>query len=230
MYSYPKSSPKPTRAALLAALSVGAVLLVGCGSSTTSESTGSPSESPSPASESAAPPAPEKVSTRGRVESLAGSTVLMMVKEGPARVAITSTTKVVQVTPAQFGDIKPGSCLDVRRPALDPGGQQGPATSVMVSAAASSGTCPEAIAENRVRGSVAAVDGQTISVANASQPEPTAVTVDPGTRYTKQASVSQLIITPGACLSAVGTLDPGGVLQAASATVSPLVNGACPGA
>jgi hypothetical protein len=154
----------------------------------------------------------------------------MTVKEGPARVAITSTTKVVQVTPAQFGDIKPGSCVDVRRPAPDPGGQQGPATSVNFSSAASNGRCPEAVAERRVRGSVAAVDGQTISVANSSQPEPTAVTVDPGTNYTTQASVSQLIIAPGACLSAVGTLGPGGVLQAASATVSPLVNGACPGA
>jgi hypothetical protein len=230
MYSYAKSSSKSTRAALLAALSAGAVLLVGCGSSTTSESTGAASESPSPTTEATAAPAPEKVSAKGRVDSLAGSTVLMTVTEGPARVAITPTTRVLQITPAQFADIKPGSCVDLRRPAPTPDGQQGPASSIMVSAAASNGTCPDAVAEKRVRGSVAAVDGQTISVANASQPEPTAVTVDPGTKYTKQAAVSQLVITPGACLSAVGILDSGGVLQAASATVSPLVDGACPGA
>lgn len=230
MSHYLKSSLKCARASLLASLSAGALFLVGCGSSTTSESTGSAAESPSPALGAAATPAPERVSTRGRVDSLAGSTLVMTVKEGPARVAITAKTKVVQVTPAQFVDIKPGSCVDVRRPAPDTSGQRGPATSVMVSSAASNGTCSEAVEEKRVRGSVAAVDGQTISVANSSQPEPTAVGVDLGTQYTKSAAVSQLAITPGACLSAVGTLDPGGVLAAASATVSPLVNGACPGA
>ncbi len=216
------------RPALLGLLSAAAVLLVGCSSSTTPESTEPAAESPTATAESTAPPAPAKVTTKGRVESLAGSTVMMAAKQDPKRVAILPNTKVLQVSPGQLVDVKPGSCVDVRRAAPAPGSQQGPAKTITVSVA-SNGKCAESIAENAIRGTVASVNGQTVSVSNSSQPEPTAVTVDPGTQYIRQASVSALAITPGACLSAIGTLDPGGVLQAVSATVGPLVNGVCPG-
>jgi hypothetical protein len=216
------------RPALLGLLSAAAVLLVGCGSSTTPEATEPAAESPAATAESTAPPAPERVRAQGKVDTLAGSTVMMAAKEDPKRVAILPNTKVLQLSPGQLVDVKPGSCVDVRRAAPAPGGPPGPAKTITVSAA-SNGKCPEAIADNAVRGMVASVNGQTVSVSNSSQPEPTAVTADPGTKYTRQASVSALAITPGACLSAVGTLDPGGVLQAASATVGPPVNGVCPG-
>jgi hypothetical protein len=216
------------RPALLGLLSAAAVLLVGCSSSTTSESTQPAAESPTATAESTAAPTPEKVRARGRVDGLAGSTVMMAAKEDPKRVAILPNTKVLQLSPGQLVDVKPGSCVNIRRAAPAPGGPPEPAKAITVSAA-SNGKCPEAIADNAVRGMVASVNGQTVSVSNSSQPEPTAVTVDPGTQYTRQASVSALAITPGACLSAVGTLDPGGILQATSATVGPPVNGICPG-
>jgi hypothetical protein len=217
------------RPALLGLLSAAAVLLVGCGSSTTPEATEPAAESPAATAESTAPPAPERVRAQGRVDTLAGSTVMMAAKEDPKRVAILPNTKVLQLSPGQLVDVKPGSCVDVRRAAPAPGGPPGPAKTITVSAAESNGKCSEAIADNAVRGTIASVNGQTVSVSNSSQPEPTAVTVDPGTKYTRQASVSALAITPGACLSAVGTLDSGGVLQAASATVGSPVNGVCPG-
>jgi hypothetical protein len=217
------------RPVLLGLLSAAAVLLVGCNSSTTPKSTEPAAESPTASAESTAAPAPERVRAQGRVDGLAGSTVMMAAKEDPKRVAILPNTKVLQLTPGQLVDVKPGSCVNVRRAAPAADGAPGPATTITISEAAPNGICPEAIADNAVRGAVASVNGQTVSVSNTSQPEPTAVTVDPGTQYTRQASVSALAITPGACLSAVGTLDPGGVLQAASATIGPPVNGVCPG-
>jgi len=80
-----------------------------------------------------------------------------------------------------------------------------------------------------VRGTVTSVNGQTVMVANSSA-APTAVPVNNETSYFRQASTSALVITQGACLSAVGTLDPSGALQATTATVGPLANGSCPGA
>lgn len=224
------SSTETRRPALLGALAAAAVLLAGCGSSTTSESTEGAAESPSPTVETSAPPAPPRVSTKGRVNTVAGSTLSMAVKEGPATVVITPTTKIIQESPGQLIDIKPGSCVNVRRAASAPEGPPAPAKSITVSAAANGGKCAEASTDNAVRGTVAKVDGQTISVSSSDQPEPTAVSVDQATQYTKQATVSALVITPGACLSAAGTLDPGGALRATTATVGPLVNGGCPGA
>ena len=70
--------------------------------------------------------------------------------------------------------------------------------------------------------------GQMVSVAT-SPAAPTAIPVDQKTRYIKRTSMSALIITGGACLSAVGTVDPGGAMQALTATVVPSANGSCPG-
>lgn len=78
-------------------------------------------------------------------------------------------------------------------------------------------------------GAITSVDGAAVSVAD-SAGAPIAVPVNEKTQYLRQAAVSAVDITQGACLTAVGTLDPGGTLQATTATVGmPAASGVCPG-
>ncbi len=115
----------------------------------------------------------------------------------------------------------------MRQAPAAPGKPPAPAKSITISEA-TNGKCPQSSAGAVVRGSVTSINVPTVSVSTSSAP-PTAIPVDPKTEYLKQTSESALIITPGVCLSAVGTVDPGGALQSNSATVGPAVNGACPG-
>lgn len=150
----------------------------------------------------------------------------MAAKEGPTTVAITATTRVRQLSLGQLGDVKTGSCVDIRLGTPAPGTPAAAAKGVLVSAPAADGKCPEAASDKAVRGAVSAVNGNSISVQNAPAP----VTVDQQTAYTKQAPASALVIAPGVCFSAAGPLDPGGVLQATAVTVEPpAANGMCAG-
>nr|WP_293044774.1 DUF5666 domain-containing protein [Mycobacterium sp.] len=81
-----------------------------------------------------------------------------------------------------------------------------------------------------VRGSVASVSGNTINVTGtdpSGNTTQTAVTVDDKTKYSKQTSANTDAITPGKCLSARGTTDSGGVLQATSIKLRQAVDGKC---
>ena len=209
--------------ALVAAMMAAGLIVSGCGKSANDESASSTAESATSAETSApaAPPAPPRVSAKGLVNSVAGSTLSLTAKEGPSSVAITSSTKVFKVSPAELPDVTVGSCVDVQR-----GTAPSAAAKRITVSARGNGKCAEASTDKRLRGQVTAVNGNSVTVANA----PSAITVDQKTTYLKQESVSALAITQGSCLSASGSLDPGRVLQAVSATiVPPAANGLCPG-
>jgi len=84
----------------------------------------------------------------------------------------------------------------------------------------------------RVIGTVASVAGNTITVtvtdANGN-PSEIHVNVADTTRYTKSASVTSEAIAQGKCISASGTKDGGGTLQATGVALGPANNGQCPG-
>ena len=235
MIDYSNSLRKARRPALLAAVSATVLLLAGCDNSTSSEPSTSPTSEVSSTAETSAPPAPPKVRAQGRVNSVSGSTVALGAKSGPTAVAITSSTRVSQVSIAKLTDVATGSCVDVRKAAAAkgappatsaPAAPPAPATRITVSAAPS-GKCAQSSGDTFVTGAVTSVSGNSISVENA----PAAIPFDQQTTYFKKVDVSALAITQGACLTAVGTLDPGGVLKALSATIGlPAANGVCQGA
>ena len=80
-------------------------------------------------------------------------------------------------------------------------------------------------------GTVASVAGNTIHVtvtdANGN-PAQTDVTVTDTTQYTKDASATSQAIAQGKCITAQGTKDGGGTLQATVVTLGPADNGKCP--
>jgi hypothetical protein len=172
-----------------------------------------------------------------------------------AAVNFTSTTKVTEVTPATLTDVTTGSCVSVRPTNEEPqGAQQVTAASVRVSQAVN-GTCPQpeeapgagpgstspapsgspttAPAKRQpVRGSVASVAGNTITVTSndaSGNTKQTTVTVDDKTKYTKRASANSDAITAGKCLGARGTMDNGGALQATTINLRPANDGKCAG-
>ncbi|BBZ69142.1 hypothetical protein MPRS_02350 [Mycobacterium paraseoulense] len=169
-----------------------------------------------------------------------------------AAVNFTSTTKVTETTPAALTDVTAGNCVTVRPAKEGQGGRQVTAASVKVSPSVN-GTCPKPKAAAPggspgpapsgaptpppappapVQGSVASVSGNTIDV-TATDPNgnttQTAVTVDDKTRYMKQSSATTDAIAQGKCLTARGTMDNGGALQATSINVRPANAGKCGG-
>lgn len=229
----PESLPRVHKHALIFTATATMLLLPGCGKSDQSASesnsagtTTSSEESATSSEQSTAKssPAAPMERSQGRVNTVAGSVVTLGAKKGPTTVAVTPSTKVIQSSAAQLSDVAPGSCVNVRKAAAPAAG----ATSVTVSPSAN-GKCPEANEEKALRGAVAGVNGQTLSVTVSGSP--VTIDVDPKTQFSKQAPASALAITPGTCLLATGSPDPQGVLQASSATVSPPPpNGPCPGA
>jgi hypothetical protein len=233
MIGHPMFFRQARRPALFAVTSAAAVVVAACGSSTPANPTASTSvQASAPSSQAAAtttapPPAPPKVRAEGTVASVTGSTVAVTAKKGPTTVAITPSTKIAQISPAQFTDVTVGNCVVVRQAAAAPGTPAAPARTITVSAA-STGKCPQAISGHGLSGSVTAVTGQSVSVAASAAP-PTAVAIDKKTRFLKQASTTALVITQGACLTATGTVDPSGALEATMATVGPPPKGLCAG-
>lgn len=79
-------------------------------------------------------------------------------------------------------------------------------------------------------GQVASVESNTITVnsvdpsGNSSQ---TTVTVSNTTKYTKKTAADAQAIAQGKCLTALGTKDGGGALQATAITVQQADNGQC---
>ncbi|MGA9490930.1 MAG: DUF5666 domain-containing protein [Mycobacterium sp.] len=82
----------------------------------------------------------------------------------------------------------------------------------------------------QTRGQVASVAGNTITVnsvdpsGNSSQ---TTVSVSKTTKYTKKTAADAHAIAQGKCLTALGTTDGGGALQATTITVAQAGNGQC---
>jgi hypothetical protein len=188
---------------------------------------------------------------KGLIASVAGNSI-QVTKEDNSNAAVnfTSTTKITEVAPATLSDVTSGSCITVRPTQEAQGGQPVTAASVRVSPSVN-GTCPKPT-ENQpgssappppgspapapakpkpVRGSVASATGNTITVAgtddrgNTTQ---TPVTVDDQTKYSKTVSATPDAITQGKCVSARGTLDSGGALQATTIKLRAATDGKCP--
>jgi hypothetical protein len=251
-------TPRLTRLAILAVTGATALSIAACGSSNKSSPT-STSTSTSTVTSTTTSPAPANGEARvsGLIASVAGNSIQVTKEDnGTAAVNFTSTTKVTEVTPATLTDVTTGSCVSVRPTKEESqGGQQATAASVRVSQAVN-GTCPppkEAVPGSGpgstspapsgspttapakgqpVRGAVASVVGNTITVTSSDasgNTKQTTVTVDDKTKYTKQASADSDAITAGKCLSARGTMDNGGTLQATTINLRPANDGKCGG-
>ena len=251
-------TPRLTRLAILAVTGATALSVAACGSSNKAAPT-STSTSTSTVTSTTTSPAPASGEARvsGLIASVAGNSIQVTKGDnGTAALNFTSTTKVTEVTPATLTDVTTGSCVSVRPTKEESqGGQQVTAASVRVSQAVN-GTCPPpkeaapgsgpgstspapagspttAPAKGQLlRGAVASVAGDTITLTNndaSGNTRQATVTVDDKTKYTKQASANSDAITAGKCLSARGTMDNGGTLQATTINLRPAKDGKCPG-
>jgi hypothetical protein len=240
--------PRLARFAILAVTGVTALSIAACSSSNKSSPTTSPISpstgvaSPPTTSSAPAPPKGE-AQVRGLIASVAGNAAQVTQQNGNATVDFTGSTKVTEVTPAALTDITTGSCVSVRPQEEGQGGQPITARSVRVSPAVD-GKCPQGresapgsttpvpAKRSAVEGAVASVAGTTINVTstdasgNATQ---TAVTVTDKTKYTRQGAANTQAISAGKCMTAKGTRDSGGALQATTIDLRPAHDGKCPG-
>jgi hypothetical protein len=241
-----------TQFTILAIAGATALSVAACGTPNNTK----PSTSASPASSSPASSSPSASAKEdwvyGLIASVSGNAVQATQKTGTATVDFTPSTKVTEVTPAQLTDVTAGSCVRAR-----PTRESTPATSGAITAKsitvrqAVDGKCPQPKAPagastatpapapppggpeapRSVRGTVASVAGNTITVtandANGS-PSQTNVTVTDTTKYTKVTSAGAQAIAQGKCISARGTKDGSGTLQATKIIVGPADNGNCP--
>ncbi|WP_458317330.1 DUF5666 domain-containing protein [Mycolicibacterium brisbanense] len=204
--------------------------LAACGTSSTSSAPSSAtSGSTSTSTSAAAGPAPGaghdgKDRVDGVVSAVSGGTVNVTGRQGPATVNITGSTHIAQLTAAQLTDVTPGECIQVHN-------AKDSSTAAAVVIAQNAGTqCGHkgGNQQHGVAGTVTSVNGNSIVVTEADNSTAT-VTVTANTRYEKRSGAEASAIVTGVCLSAHGTKDSSGVLQAAGATVRPAVNGNCGG-
>jgi hypothetical protein len=230
-----------------------ALSVAACGSSNNTK----PSTSASPTSSSATSSSPSasakgKDRISGLIASVSGNAVQVTQDTGTATVDFTPSTKVTEITPAQLTDVTAGSCVKVRPTGDSALTTSGAITesSVIVSQAVD-GKCPQSKASadgststapaappsgapappRPVRGTVASVAGTTFTVTATDadgNPSQTNVTVSDTTKYTKKASADAQALAQGKCISARGTKDDGGTLQATTIIVKPADNGICP--
>ncbi|MCV7343201.1 DUF5666 domain-containing protein [Mycolicibacterium rhodesiae] len=222
-----------------------ALVLAACGSSPTA------ANSSTQAAGSTSATAPAKGSSKkdhvsGLITSVNGDTLAVSDKNVASNVGFTSATKVSEVTPAALTDVTVGSCVSVR-----PARGTSPAPDGSVTAAAISISAPrdgQCYAGARqqagsaaptppggpaghgggTRGTVASISGGTLVVTVAGSNTPTTVTVSNTTTYTKRAAADIQAIAQGKCVTARGTKDASGTLQASMIGLRPANNGGCP--
>jgi Domain of unknown function (DUF5666) len=247
-------TPRLTRFTILAVTGATALSVAACGSSTkSSPSTTSTSTATVTSTTTSPPPAQGEAQVKGLIASVAGNSIQVTKEDNTtAAVNFTATTNVTEVAPATLSDVTSGSCITVRPTQEIQRGQSATAASVRVSPSVN-GTCPPAEQSGQgstsstpppgspapapakpkpLRGSVASVTGNTITVAGADtsgNTTQTAVTVDDQTKYTKLTSATPEAIVQGKCVHARGTLDNGGTLQAVTIKLRPANDGKCGG-
>jgi hypothetical protein len=188
----------------------------------------------------------------GLISSVSDNAVQVTRETGTATVDFTPSTKISEVTSAQLTDVTTGSCVRARPTSESTPAASGAITAQSVNisqavdgkcpqpkalAGASTTTAPPAPppggpeAPRPVLGAVASVAGNTIVVTTTDangNPSQTNVTVTDTTKYTKKAPADTKALTQGKCISARGTKDDSGTLQATKIVVRPADNGACP--
>jgi hypothetical protein len=220
---------EPARLTGFAILAVAAATALSVGACSSSHDEKSPAKSSSPAS------AKGKDMVRGLIASVSGNSVQVTEATGTATVDVSPSTKVTEFTKAQLTDIAAGNCVSVisswqKAPA--PGGPV-TAAAVQLTAQGGDGKCPQPknAQPRKVIGTVASVADNTIhvTVADANgNPSETDVTVTDKTNYSKQVSATSQAIAQGKCITAHGTKDGGGTLQAANVALGPAQGGQCP--
>jgi hypothetical protein len=183
---------------------------------------------------------------------VSGNAAQVTQEKGNATVDFTTSTKVTEVTPAALTDVTVGSCVSVRPSHEESqGGQPVTAASVRVSPAVD-GKCPQGresapgstttppsgapttapAKRSGVRGAVVSVAGNTINVTStdaSGNTTHTPVTVTDRTRYAKQAPANTQAIAQGKCMTARGSQDGSGALQATTIDLKPANDGKCGG-
>jgi hypothetical protein len=247
-------TPRLNRFAILAVTGATALSVAACGSSNNSSPT-TPSTSTSTVTSTTTSPAPAQgeAQVSGLIASVAGNSIQVTKEDNTtAAVNFTSTTKVTEVAPATLSDVTSGSCITVRPTKEIQGSQPVTATSVRISPSVN-GTCPPGKESGQgsttstpppgsptpapakpkpLRGAVASVTGNTITVAGtdaSGNTTQTAVTVDDQTKYSKLTTATPDAIAQGKCVNARGTLDNGGTLQATTIKLRPANDGKCGG-
>jgi hypothetical protein len=227
--------------AILAVAGVTALSVGACSSSHDEKSPGTSSAASSPA----ASKGKNKDVVRGQVASVSGNAVQVSATSGTATVDLSPSAKVTDYTEGQVTDVAAGNCVRVVAKAAPPPGGPATATSVRVSPPEGDGKCPQpkpAAAGSPggpgpdkpfpVIGTVASVAGNNIKVADidaSGTPAQTEVTVTDRTRYLKGVSANSQAVAQGKCMTARGTIDGGGTLQATSVELDPAdVKGKCP--
>ncbi|WP_234808358.1 DUF5666 domain-containing protein [Mycolicibacter kumamotonensis] len=217
-------------------------LTVGACSSSDKSDKSDNAQSSASASSPTSSKAKNKDVVQGQVASVAGNAVQVTEDGGTSTVDLNSAT-ITDYDKAQLTDVAVGNCVSVvAKPA--PGG---PATaiSVALNPPAGDGKCPQpkpaaagspdAPGPNQpftVVGTVASVAGDTIDVADTDangNPSQTGVTATDKTTYVKGVSADSEAVAQGKCITARGTLDGGGTLQATFVSVAPVnAKGQCP--
>lgn len=203
-----------------------ALSLTACGSSSAPSSTPSAASAHPPATASSAPPA--KVGRDhvvGLVGSVSGGTVTVSGPDGRATVDVTPATRVTQVVTGRLTDVMVGECL-VARPTRDSGGQPTVTAAAVLFGPPVNGQCARGKRGRGLAGTVASVDGNSITLTAADGTSST-VAVTQATRYAKRAVADPSAIVTGQCLLALGTKDTDGNLQATVVSVRPSHDDSC---
>ncbi|AYE95553.1 hypothetical protein C0J29_12890 [Mycobacterium paragordonae] len=218
--SFTRSSTRVAIAAVAAGLSLAA-----CSSSHTAGPSTSPSTAVAAPTTSASAPPKGETQVRGLIASVAGNAVQVTQQSGTATVDFSGSTKISEVSAGALTDVAVGSCVTAR--SKDEGQ---PAASVRVSQEVD-GKCPQGKQPTTpgrhapIQGTVASVNGETITVNTAGAPQ--TVTVTDKTKYTKEAPATSEEIAQGKCITARGS-ENGGALQATSISVRQAADGKCP--
>jgi hypothetical protein len=215
---------EPARLTGLAILAVAGATALSVGACSSSHDEKSPATS-SPAA------AKGKDSVQGLIASVSGNAVQVTEATGTATVDVSPSTKVMENITAQLSDIAAGNCVTVgSTPA--PGG---PVTAAWVHLGppGGDGKCPQPkTGPRKVIGTVASVAGNTINVTVTDakgNPAQTALTVTDTTKYSKGVSATTQAIAQGKCITAHGTKDGGGTLQATAVSLGAANDkGQCP--
>jgi hypothetical protein len=235
---------EPARLTGFAILAVASAAALSVGACSSSHDEKSPAKS-SAASSPTVSKGKGKDVVQGQVASVSGNAVQVTETSGTATVDLSPSAKVTEYTKAEVTDVTVGNCVRVTaKPAPAPGG---PATAIVVQVnpPGGDGKCrqpkppvagsPGAPGPDQpfpAVGTVASVEGNNIKVADIDangNPSQTEVTVTDKTQYSKGVPASSQAFAQGKCITALGTIDGDGTLQAAFVTLTSAdAKGKCP--
>jgi len=236
------AQPRFARGALLALAGLTALSVAACGSH--NDTNGASTSSAAPTSAAHKGEHDGKGRVAGLIASVSANTIQVTKKDGNATVGFSQSTKVSEITTGQLSDVTAGSCIaamaqqdsnppTARRvmiwPAKDGNcAKEHPKEQQQSSSPTpSSGNRPE---HEAIRGTVASVSGNTITVSSTDPnggTTPTTVTVNNETAYAKRVPADQSAIVAGKCIAAHGANDASGNLQAATITLRAAKDGSC---